>query len=110
MAITTHNYTAADVDNTTRAAHFTFNATKSDTNYLEDPALAGRKIVSKAISLDRDDQAVKVEFAELEPGQTRGRQHTFAAGELAAGVAHPMNVVKVFSTGSGADVVVKIWV
>ena len=109
MAITTFNYSSADIDRGFRA-DWCFNATKSDDTYLEDPAATGKRVVSKAISIDRVDEAVTVEFAEKEPGQSRGRQHTFAAGELAAGVAHPMNIVKVLSTGTEAGVVVKIWV
>ena len=110
MAITSHTYTANDVDNSPRGAHYVFTATKHDTNYLEDPLISGRKIVSKGISINRVDEAVKVEFADKGPAQSVGRQHTFEAGALAAGVCHPMNVVKVFSTGTGANVIVKIWV
>lgn len=108
MAITT-NYGKSNpnmIDQSVKGGDWCFQATKSDANYLEDPLHSSgtsRPLVSKAISLDIATQAVKVTFAD-------GRTHTFPAGSLAAGVPHPMNIVQVWSTGTGADVLVQVWV
>lgn len=103
MAITTNTLKACDLDLGLGGANYHFNATKSDTDLLLVPGSSPeRQVVSKAISIDRIDEAVKVTYLN-------GMTHTFAAGELAAGVAHPMRIIQVWSTGTGASVKVKIW-
>lgn len=103
MAITTNTLKAKDTDLSLVGANMGFEVTKSDANYLLDPgASPERQIVSKAISFDIATEAIKVEFID-------GRTATIPAGALAAGVMHPMRIVKVFSTGTGATVKVWVW-
>lgn len=102
MAVTVSTLKAKDCDLSLIGAIGAFEATKHDDNYLTDPNVTDKEVVSKAISLDRSDEAVKVEFLG-------GRTATIPAGQLAAGVMHPMRIVKVFSTGSGSNVKVWIW-
>lgn len=103
MAITTNTLKAKDTDLSLVGANMGFEVTKSDENYLLDPGVSPeRQIVSKAISFDIATEAIKVEFID-------GRTATIPAGALAAGVMHPMRIVKVFSTGTGATVKVWVW-
>lgn len=103
MAITGNLIKSKDIDNSlTGVDRGSFTATKSDTNYLADPADATKPIVSKGISVDRVDEAVKVQYSS-------GTTDTIEAGMLAAGVVHPLHIVQVFSTGTGSNVKVKIW-
>lgn len=103
MAITFSTLKSKDTDLSLVGANVGFEATKSDTDYILDPTISPeRQIVSKAISVDRADEAVKVEFVD-------GRTATIPAGILAAGVMHPMRIIKVFSTGTGSNVKVWIW-
>lgn len=102
MAVTTSTLThSSDADPGVNGADWVFTASKSDTNYLTDPVVTDKEVVSKAIMLDIATEAVKVEFLN-------GRTYTFPAGMLAAGVMHPMRIKKVFSTGTGATVNVGI--
>lgn len=103
MAITVNTLTNIDVAQDSNGAMYGFAATKSNTNYIEDPRTADRQIISKYVSLDINTDAVKVEFID-------GTDYTIPAGSLNAGVLHPMKIVKVFSTGTGATVNVVIWI
>ena len=100
MAVTTNAFSAANLDFSTNGALYSFTATKHDTNYLEDPAVADKPVMSRGVSMSAEG-ALKVEYYN-------GVTHTIPAGHLAAGVIHPMHVCRVFSTGTGAQTVV-IW-
>lgn len=82
-----------------------FDAVKSDVNYLVDPDSADYPnvpICSAAISLSRADEDVKVEL-------WNGRTTTIKAGTLQAGVRYPLHIVKLWSTGTGTNVKVLVW-
>lgn len=100
MPITSNTIQASDIDSSTKSAEWGFVVTNSDTDYLEDPDNAGIAVVTRAITLIGEG-AVKVEFAS-------GREVTIPSGYLAAGIMHPMNIVKVFATGTTTTVFVWI--
>ena len=103
MAITTNTLKNIDIAQDSGGAMSGFTATKSNTNYIEDPRTAGKQVISKYVSFDINTDDVKVEFND-------GTDYVIPAGALNAGVLHPMKIVKVFSTGSGATVNVSIWI
>ena len=75
--------------------------TPDNTNYLYDDAHTNDKpICSRGISFGTAG-TLKVEFPD-------GTQVTIPSGALAAGVIHPMKIVKVFATGTGASDIV-VW-
>ena len=100
MAITTNQITAADMPQNIFGSEIGFEATKSDTNYFEDPRSSGSPAVSKRISLDTEAD-IAVEFPD-------GTTKTIPSGILAAGVMHDLRIVKLLSTGT--DATVKVWV
>ena len=103
MAITVNTLKAKDTDVSIVGANLGFEITKSDDNYLLDPGVSpDKQVVTKAISFDIASEAIKVEFVD-------GRTATIPAGALAAGVMHPMRIVKVWSTGTGGTVKVWAW-
>lgn len=103
MAVTTNNFSSGDnVPRDGMPYQWAFTATKHDTNFLEDPDNADVAVCSKGISLDINTDAVSVVFAK------DSRTYAFPAGSLAAGVIHPINIVRVNSTGTGGTVVVTI--
>ncbi len=73
-----------------------------DGGYFVHP-LSGLAICSQAISLSIDYEDVIVEYAD-------GSVAVIPAGVLEMGVKHPMNIVKVFETGSGSNVEVFVWI
>lgn len=105
MSISANTMTDLDVQKAQEGPTWCFPAVKSDTNYLVDPDGPGdvdKAIVSAAITLDREDEAVKVEFWNK-------RTAIIPAGTLKAGVRYKLHIVKVFSTGTGSNVKVLIW-
>jgi hypothetical protein len=101
MAVTSNQFSSKpfNINKSREPADHAFTLTKSDTNYIEHPSTSGFALCTRAITVDINTEAVKVEFAN-------GLTHTFPAGSLAAGVPISMHVVKLFSTGTGASVVV----
>ena len=100
MAVTTNDFTSGNTDFSVSGAMRSFAAVKHDTNYLVDPDIADRPILSRGISMSAEG-ALKVEYP-------RGTIDTIPAGHLAAGVIHPMHVCRVFDTGTGAQTV-HVW-
>lgn len=98
MAITTSTL-QADARNRSGSVEWAMTLAKSDANYLEDNVTAGKEVVTQAITLDIATEAVKVMFLN-------GRTHTFPAGVIAAGVPFPCNIIRLYSTGTGSNVVV----
>jgi hypothetical protein len=69
-----------------------YNATKSDT--------VNETGKTRAILLSEE--------GELKVTNHEGREVTFASGELAAGIWHPMAVKRVWNTGTSATMTVKL--
>lgn len=73
-----------------------------EAGYFEDPLNPGSPLVSGAISVDREDEDIKVEFQNKEVS-------IIPAGMLKIGLRYPLNIVKVFDTGTGPNVKVLCW-
>ena len=101
MAVTTNQFDVRNTSFSTAPPTYCFAATQHDTNYLSDPNIADKPIISRGVSMSAEG-ALKVEFAN-------GETATIPAGHLAAGVIHPMAIVRVFDTGTDAQTI-HIWV
>lgn len=105
MPISANRVTQVDVDAAFLGPTWCFPVVQDDDDYLVDPNPIGDEdvaLVSAAISINREDEPVKVEFWNR-------RIAVIPAGTLKAGVRYPMQIAKVFSTGTGANVEVLIW-
>lgn len=99
MAVTIDTLKNTDRDQSSGGVYDGFALTASDVNYIENPAIANQQMMTKGISLNVATAAISVVMAN---GQTR----VIPAGQLAAGVIHPIQIKRLNATGTG---VVTVW-
>lgn len=92
MAITTNTLTIKNVDRTSRTVTDSFAITASDTNFIEHPDDATVQVCTRGISVETAGEYTLVTIANARA----------TAVYLASGVIHPINVIRVNSTGAAS--------